>query len=42
MLEDTQERVGLATHRHGQGEMLHAVADVTRGQELLAQLDLRP
>lgn len=40
MLEDGEEAVRLAAHRHGQGQMLHTVGDVPGGEQLLAQLDL--
>ena len=36
LLEDREETVRLPTDRHGQGQVLHAVSDVTIGQQLLA------
>lgn len=41
MLEDAEKRVRLTTDRHGEGEMLHTIGNVTSGQELLTKLDLR-
>jgi len=40
LLEDGEEGVGLAADRHREGQVLHPVGDVPRGQQLLAQLNL--
>ena len=40
LLEDREEAVRLTAHSHGQGQVIHAVGDVTVGQQLLAKLNL--
>ena len=41
LLEDAEEGVGLAAHRHRQAQVLHAVLHVALREQLLAQLHLR-
>ena len=41
LLQDAEEGVGLAAHRHRQAQVLHAVLHVALREQLLAQLHLR-
>ena len=40
LLQDPEEGVGLAAHRHRQAQVLHAVLDVALRKQLLSQLHL--
>ena len=40
LLQDPEEGVGLAAHRHRQAQVFHAVLDVALCQQLLSQLYL--